>query len=39
MASIVGYADLRLGDRVQPVLEAHRAAAGDRFAGIRHSTA
>lgn len=39
MASIVGYADLRLGNDVRPVLEAHRAAAGDRFAGIRHSTA
>jgi L-fuconolactonase len=38
---IVGFADLRLGDRVQPVLEAHLAAAGGatsdtgRFCGIR----
>lgn len=38
MASIVGYADLRLGAGVQPVLEAHRAAAGSRFSGVRHST-
>lgn len=32
---IVAYADLRLGERVAPVLEAHRAAAGGRLRGIR----
>ena len=37
-AAIVGHADLRLGDRVTPVLEAHLAASPDRFRGIRHST-
>jgi predicted TIM-barrel fold metal-dependent hydrolase len=36
---IVGTADLRLGDRVGPVLGAHVAAAGERFAGIRMNTA
>jgi predicted TIM-barrel fold metal-dependent hydrolase len=36
---IVGYADLRLGARVTPVLEAHLRAAGERFKGIRHITA
>ena len=41
-AGIVGYADLRLGAAVRPVLEAHIAAAGGsagqsgRFRGIRH---
>ncbi|MCA3319657.1 MAG: amidohydrolase family protein, partial [Roseomonas sp.] len=35
-AGIVGYADLTLGKAVQPVLEAHIAAAGGRFRGIRH---
>jgi len=35
-AGIVGYADLTLGEAVQPVLEAHIAAAGGRFRGIRH---
>jgi len=38
-AGIVGYADLRLGARVKPVLEAHLKAAPDRFRGIRHITA
>jgi predicted TIM-barrel fold metal-dependent hydrolase len=38
-AAIVGYADLRLGDRVRPVLEAHLAASPRRFRGIRHATA
>jgi predicted TIM-barrel fold metal-dependent hydrolase len=38
-AGIVGNADLRLGDRVQEVLEAHIRAGGDRFRGIRHITA
>jgi predicted TIM-barrel fold metal-dependent hydrolase len=33
---IVAFADLRLGDRVEPVLEAHRAAAPSRLKGIRH---
>ena len=36
-AGIVGYADLGLGDRVTPVLEAHIAAAGGRFRGVRYS--
>ncbi|MDB5445207.1 MAG: amidohydrolase [Phenylobacterium sp.] len=36
-AGIVGHADLQLGDRVQPVLEAHIAAGGGRFRGVRHS--
>jgi predicted TIM-barrel fold metal-dependent hydrolase len=35
-AGIVGFADLRLGDAVRPVLEAHVAAGGGRFRGIRH---
>jgi predicted TIM-barrel fold metal-dependent hydrolase len=40
-AAIVGFADLRLGDTVRPVLEAHLAAGGafggkqGRFRGIR----
>jgi len=38
-AGIVGHADLTLGARVEPVLEAHIRAGGDRFRGIRHSTA
>lgn len=33
---IVAHADLRLGDRVEPVLDAHATAGGDRFTGIRH---
>jgi L-fuconolactonase len=36
-AGIVGYADLTLGDRVVPVLEAHIRAGGGRFRGVRHS--
>ena len=36
-AGIVGYADLTLGDRVEPVLEAHLRAGGGRFRGVRHS--
>jgi L-fuconolactonase len=36
-AGIVGFADLTLGDRVEPVLEAHIAAGGSRFRGIRHA--
>jgi len=35
-AAIVGHADLKLGDRVAPVLEAMQAAS-PRFRGIRHS--
>src|SRR5919201_939764 len=37
-AAIMGYADLKLGERVAPVLEAMQAASPDRFRGIRHST-
>jgi L-fuconolactonase len=36
-AGIVGFADLTLGDRVEPVLEAHLRASGGRFRGVRHS--
>ncbi len=36
-AGIVGYADLTLGDQVEPVLLAHLRAGGDRFRGVRHS--
>lgn len=35
-AGIVGHADLTLGEDVRPVLEAHVAAGGGRFRGIRH---
>ena len=35
--AIVGHANLNLGDRVEPVLEALRAASPNRFRGIRHS--
>jgi len=35
-AAIVGQADLTLGSRVEPVLDAHLRAGGDRFRGIRH---
>jgi predicted TIM-barrel fold metal-dependent hydrolase len=38
-AGIVGWADLRLGDRVTPVLEALVRAGGDRFRGVRNSAA
>ncbi|TNE32639.1 MAG: amidohydrolase [Alphaproteobacteria bacterium] len=38
-AAIIGHADLQLGDRVAPVLEALQAAAPDRFRGIRHQGA
>jgi predicted TIM-barrel fold metal-dependent hydrolase len=43
-AAIVGFADLSLGARVEPVLEAHLALAGGnpgggRFRGIRHIVA
>ena len=36
-AGIVGYADLTLGDRVEPVLLAQLRAGGGRFRGVRHS--
>jgi predicted TIM-barrel fold metal-dependent hydrolase len=36
-AGIVGRADLKLGDRVEPVLEALKAASPNRFRGIRHT--
>ncbi len=35
-AGIVGHADLRLGERVRPVLEAHLRAGGGRFRGVRY---
>src|SRR5437773_2410507 len=38
-AGIVGYADLMLGARVEPVLQAMIAAGGGRFRGIRYITA
>ena len=38
-AGIVSHADLMLGGRVEPVLEAHERAGGGRFRGIRHITA
>jgi L-fuconolactonase len=38
-AGIVGFADLTLGDRVEPVLEALIRAGGGRFRGVRHSAA
>jgi L-fuconolactonase len=34
-AGIVGFADLTLGDRIDPLLEAHLRASG-RFRGVRH---
>ena len=37
IAGIVGHADLTLGESVTEVLEAHGAAAGGLFRGIRHS--
>jgi L-fuconolactonase len=37
-AGIVGHADLRLGEAVAQVLEAHLMASPNRFRGIRHST-
>lgn len=38
-AGIVGFADLTLGAKVEPVLRAHIAAGGGRFGGIRYGTA
>ena len=36
-ATIIGHANLNLGDQVEPVLEALQAASPNRFRGIRHS--
>jgi len=36
-AAIIGNADLKLGDRVEPVLQALQAASPNRFRGVRHS--
>ena len=36
-AGIVGNVDLTLGDRAEPVLEAHIQMGGGRFRGVRHS--
>ncbi|MBR9981715.1 MAG: hypothetical protein KFF50_11870, partial [Desulfatitalea sp.] len=36
-AGIVGFADLTLGPKAAPVLEAHLAAGGGLFRGIRHA--
>jgi predicted TIM-barrel fold metal-dependent hydrolase len=38
-SGIVGYADLRLGSRAEPVLAALMRAGGDRFRGVRYGTA
>jgi predicted TIM-barrel fold metal-dependent hydrolase len=38
-AGIVSFADLTLGSKVAPVLEAHIAASKTRFRGIRHISA
>jgi L-fuconolactonase len=37
VASIIGHANLHLGEQVAPVLEALQAASPNRFRGIRHS--
>ena len=36
-AAIIGHANLNLGERVEPVLDALQAASPNRFRGIRHS--
>ena len=36
-AGIIGRADLKLGERVGPVLEALQAASPNRFRGVRHA--
>src|SRR5206468_9496135 len=36
-AAIIGHANLNLGERVTPVLDALQAASPNRFRGIRHS--
>ena len=38
-AGIVGFADLALGEGVEPALQAHIRAGGGRFRGVRHSAA
>jgi predicted TIM-barrel fold metal-dependent hydrolase len=38
-AGIIGMVDLTLGDKVDGLLEKHRAIAGPRFCGIRNRTA
>ena len=38
-AGIVGFANLSLGARVEPVLHTHLAVSGGRFRGIRHISA
>jgi predicted TIM-barrel fold metal-dependent hydrolase len=39
IAGIVAHADLTLGEKVEEVLDAHEAIAGDLFKGIRHAGA
>ena len=39
ISGIVGHADLRLGDQVEEVLEAHENAGNGLFRGIRHAGA
>jgi len=36
-AAIIWHANLNLGDRVEPVLDALQSASPNRFRGIRHS--
>jgi L-fuconolactonase len=36
-AAIIGYADLKRGERVTPVLDAMQVASPTRFRGVRHS--
>ena len=38
-AGMIGHADLRLAERVAPILDAHIRAGGGRFRGIRHISA
>ncbi len=38
-AGIIGHADLLLGKRVTPILEAHIGAGGGRFRGVRYISA
>jgi L-fuconolactonase len=38
IVAIVGFADLSLGYRVEPVLQAHLEAGGQLFRGVRYST-
>ena len=39
ISGIVSFADMTLGEKVEDVLEAHDAAGGGRFRGIRHAAA